>query len=91
CILYLTHPDKLMSLTWLKCSGFFINGVNMKYTKPALSYEQQAIKLIDRGLLANKDGLIAVLQRVNYYRLTFYLYPYRVNNSDCYKKGNNFK
>ncbi len=49
----------------------------MEYTKPSLTYEEQADVLISRGLLADRDVLIATLQNVNYYRLSGYLYPFR--------------
>ncbi len=50
----------------------------MIYGKSALSVEQQADQLIHRGLVANRDELIARLQAVNYYRLSGYLHPFRI-------------
>lgn len=53
----------------------------MKYTKPALSFEQQAQLLIDRGLIVqNKEILITHLKMVNYYRLSAYWYPFKKIN-----------
>jgi abortive infection bacteriophage resistance protein len=50
----------------------------MHYTKPALSFEQQAQRLLDRGMLgADKNALVAHLSMVNYYRLSAYWYPYK--------------
>lgn len=49
----------------------------MEYTKPALTFEQQADLLLQRGLLADKEELIKRLRCVNYYRVTGYLYPFR--------------
>ncbi len=50
----------------------------MKYTKPALSFEQQAQRLIDRGLvIQEKTELIRQLSGVNYYRLSAYWYPFK--------------
>ncbi|MBX3036542.1 MAG: Abi family protein [Anaerolineales bacterium] len=50
----------------------------MKYPKPALSFEQQAQLLINRGLIVeNKEILIRHLQMVNYYRLSAYWYPFK--------------
>lgn len=49
----------------------------MIYSKKALSFEDQADLLLKRGLVANRDELIARLKVVNYYRLTGYLYPFR--------------
>ena len=58
----------------------------MEYTKPSLTYEEQADVLISRGLLADRDILIATLQNVNYYRLSGYLYPFR-NADDSFLDG----
>lgn len=50
----------------------------MKYTKPALSFEQQAQRLIDRGLMVReKNELVRHLSGVNYYRLSAYWYPFK--------------
>lgn len=48
-----------------------------RYDKQALSFEAQADKLIERGLVADRADLIARLQVTNYYRLTGYLYTFR--------------
>ncbi|MBI2427806.1 MAG: Abi family protein [Ignavibacteriales bacterium] len=53
----------------------------MEYTKPPLTFEQQADLLISRGLIANRAELIQRLQTVNYYRLSGYLYPFRENDT----------
>lgn len=49
----------------------------MKYEKPPLTLEDQADRLIERGLIAEHDELIHRLAAVNYYRLSGYLYPFR--------------
>ena len=50
----------------------------MRYTKPALSFDQQAQRLIDRGLLvADRAALVQCLRSVNYYRLSAYWYPFK--------------
>ncbi|MFM8830728.1 MAG: hypothetical protein ACKOHM_06955 [Spartobacteria bacterium] len=48
----------------------------MIYSKEALSLEEQADRLIGRGLIADRDELIGRLKVVNYYRLSGYLYPF---------------
>lgn len=54
----------------------------MKYTKPALSFEQQAQRLLDRGLIApDKERLTQQLSVVNYYRLSAYWYPFKHVNA----------
>lgn len=49
----------------------------MIYGKGPLTFEEQADRLIGRGLIADRDELIRRLAGVNYYRLTGYLYPFR--------------
>ena len=58
----------------------------MEYTKPPLSFEQQAELILSRGLIADRDILVSRLQTVNYYRLSGYLYPYR-NPDDTFRDG----
>lgn len=49
----------------------------MKFTKPFLSYDQQADQLIARGLQGDKATITTHLQSVSYYRLSGYWYPFR--------------
>ncbi len=44
----------------------------MKYSKPALTHEQQAELLISRGMIGNRALIIERLDAVNYYRLSGY-------------------
>ncbi|MEI8289753.1 MAG: Abi family protein [Verrucomicrobiota bacterium] len=53
----------------------------MKYEKEPLSLEAQADLLLHRGLVANRDELICRLKAVNYYRLSGYLYPFRIRDA----------
>lgn len=63
----------------------------MNYTKPSLGFEDQADRLIAHGLVADRDALIAVLERVSYYRLSGYLYPFRKKkDSGDLKAGTTF-
>ncbi len=50
----------------------------MKYLKSPLSFEDQADLVISRGLVADRDELIARLRAVNYYRLSAYWYTFRI-------------
>lgn len=64
----------------------------MKYNKKHLSFEAQAELLLQRGLIADKAQLIERLKAVGYYRLSAYLYPYRVREkngsiTDKFRKG----
>ena len=62
----------------------------MKYEKPPLTFERQAENLISSGLLADKNTLISMLQHVNYYRLSGYLYPYK-NIDGSFKSKTTFE
>lgn len=62
----------------------------MKYDKPPLFFEEQAKRLISRGLVADLRLLIDRLENVNYYRLSGYLYPYR-QSDDTFKPGTTFE
>ncbi|HRZ78903.1 MAG TPA: Abi family protein [bacterium] len=55
----------------------------MKYSKPHLSFENQAVYLLSRGLSADKTKLIKRLKQVNYYRLSGYWYPF-LNSDDTF-------
>jgi len=58
----------------------------LRYEKPAKTLEEQADLLLSRGLVADKDKLVATLAQVNYYRLSTYLYTYR-DGSDAFVPG----
>ena len=49
----------------------------MKFTKPFLTYDQQADLLVARGLKGDRAKLISHLHSVNYYRLSGYWYIFR--------------
>ncbi|MEZ6234593.1 MAG: Abi family protein [Phycisphaerales bacterium] len=49
----------------------------MEYAKPALTLEQQADRLLGRGLIASRADLIERLRVVGYYRLSAYWHPFR--------------
>ena len=52
----------------------------MPYTRPWLSFEDQLKQLEDRGLLVtDRASAISYLDRVGYYRLSGYWYPFREN------------
>lgn len=59
----------------------------IKYEKEALTFEDQADRLIQRGLEADRDELINRLMAVSYYRLSGYLYPFRSFDGDQFKDG----
>jgi len=58
----------------------------MKFDKPPITIEQQANLLLSRGLIADKEVLMNRLTAVNYYRLSTYLYPFRLPDQR-YKEG----
>lgn len=51
----------------------------MKFIKPFLSFEQQAMLLSERGLIIENDT-VNYLQHLNYYRLSGYWIPFQENN-----------
>lgn len=52
----------------------------MEYAKPWLSIDDQIDRLASRGLeIADRESARELLQLVGYYRLTGYLYPFRVS------------
>ena len=52
-----------------------------------MSYAEQADRLLERGLVADKDELIDVLSNVGYYRLSAYIYPFKQLDSECLLPG----
>jgi abortive infection bacteriophage resistance protein len=58
----------------------------MKYTSTALSFEQQADQLLQRGLQAHRAKLIKTLRQVSYYRLAAYWHPFRLPD-ETFKPG----
>ena len=52
-----------------------------------MSISALANQLIARGLIANPAQLQHVLETIGYFRLTGYLYPFRVKGSDNYIPG----
>ena len=61
----------------------------MKYAKPPLTLEQQADQLLRRGMVGDRDLMIARLRSVSYYRLSGYWFPFR-NSDDSFKPGTSF-
>jgi abortive infection bacteriophage resistance protein len=61
----------------------------MKYTKPPLSVPKQADLLISRGMVGDRDLMIARLSSVSYYRLTGYWFPFRMAE-DQFRAGTSF-
>jgi abortive infection bacteriophage resistance protein len=61
----------------------------MKYTKPPLTLEQQADQLLRRGMIGDRDLMIARLRSVSYYRLSGYWIPFR-NADESFKTDTTF-
>jgi abortive infection bacteriophage resistance protein len=59
----------------------------MKYEKKPTTFEEQADKLLSRGLVADREELLQRLNAVSYYRLSGYLYPFRKPDSEQYREG----
>ena len=58
----------------------------MEFTKPALTFVQQAEQLMQRGMTGDKSQIIEKLQAVSYYRLSGYWFPYQ-NSNDTFLTG----
>lgn len=65
----------------------------MEYTKPFLTFEQQADLLIDeRGMVADWNDLIRHLQDVGYYRLSGYWHIHKKQDgTDKFREGTTFE
>ena len=59
----------------------------MDYLKGHLPLEDQAQRLLERGLIADKKELVRRLSAVSYYRLSGYLFPFREAGSDNFRAG----
>ncbi len=59
----------------------------MQYTKQALTFEQQADQLIQRGMAGERSLIISRLTSVNYYRLIAYWDPFRKTGCEAFKDG----
>ena len=65
--------------------------IDMKYTKPALTYDDQLALLESRGLtLGNLDRARRWLVRVGYYRLSAYFLPFKILGTDNFQPGATF-
>lgn len=68
----------------------------MQYTKPHLSFADQAALLISRGMGATKQELMDALEQAGYYRLSAYWFPFRVlhpttgDREDFFQPGTSF-
>lgn len=61
------------------------------YPKPPLKYEEQLEKLKKRGCIINDDKkCISILESVNYYRLSAYFLPFKLDNGN-YEEGLSFE
>jgi len=48
-----------------------------RYTKPALTFDEQVDRLLRRGMIGDREAIKSRLSTVNYYRLSAYWYPFR--------------
>ncbi len=63
----------------------------MRYTKPALTYEQQLELLAKRGLaIPDRERALHWLKRKGYFRLSAYFLPFKVPDTDTYINGASF-
>lgn len=63
----------------------------MKYDKSPLTFEQQIELLCDRGLvITDKERAANYLSNISYYRLSAYMLPLKVRDSDRFIEGTTF-
>ncbi len=56
----------------------------MSYEKPWKSYQDQLNQLIERGLnVTDRPKALHYLERIGYYRLSGYLYPFKERSGIC--------
>lgn len=71
----------------LKSAGIFF----MRYTKLALTYEQQLDLLLARGLaIPDRDRALHWLKRKGYFRLSAYFLPFKIRGTDQHAHGATF-
>lgn len=63
----------------------------MEYTKPFLTFEQQADRLVERGVQADKAVLIEHLKDVDYYRLSGYWHVFKNPDNGEFVDGTTFE
>jgi abortive infection bacteriophage resistance protein len=64
--------------------------MDIKNVKSPLSHKKQLEKIIARGCIIDDEAeAIAILERINYYKLTAYFLPFK-NEDDTYKSGTRF-
>jgi len=62
----------------------------VKYTKPALTIDEQVSRLRQRGLEGDPVDMATRLTKVSYYRLSGYTFPFR-NPDDAFRPGTTFR
>ncbi len=63
----------------------------MKYSKPPLSFQQQADLLLARGMQGDRATMMSRLAVVNYYRLSGYWHPFRNPGEDTFRPNTTFE
>lgn len=70
--------------------------IPMRYSKPHLSFADQASLLLNRGMVATQQELMNALEQVGYYRLSAYCFPFRAvdpvtgTRLDFFRSGTSF-
>lgn len=83
CLRYIISSIPAAPLFYKRTSvGLFFLRCVMQFTKPALTLEEQAHLLAQRGLLASMEDIKEKLSYVNYYRFSSYLYPFKLKDSE---------
>lgn len=59
----------------------------MRFTKPALTLDEQVELLVGRGMGGEKERIFRRVEAVNYYRLAAYWHTFRVEGTDAFRPG----
>ncbi|MES2642679.1 MAG: Abi family protein [Myxococcota bacterium] len=63
----------------------------MKFTKPALTIDDQVDLLFARGMTGHRERMLRRLRHVNYYRLSAYWHTFRAPGSESFLDGTDFE
>ena len=61
--------------------------LRLPYRKPVLTIDEQADRLLQRGLQGDRRKLLDILRYVNYYRFTGFLFPFKQNDGETFRAG----
>ena len=77
--------DMMRRRRGLRCFGFDCAPLLMNYPKPWKSYSEQLDLLVSRGMaISDSERALDYLERIGYYRLSGYWFPFRIRLPFCF-------